>query len=123
MPIRRTKVDLRSMFVRVTKDEDLVVRALDNLVENAVRHARNVTLSATGDGDEILLQVTDDGPGIPDDLRATLFVQVTTPGAPSRGSNRGLTFVRLVAQEHGGDATVDCPSSGGTVFTLRFAAG
>jgi photoactive yellow protein len=152
MPIRRTTVDLGELFVRVRNDnaaaartraaqihillddvreanldEDLVVRALDNLVENALRHARNVTLSAVRDGGEIVLRVSDDGRGIPEALRASLFdkyVQVTTPGAPARGSNRGLglTFVRLVAQQHGGDAEVACPASGGTVFTLRFAA-
>jgi K+-sensing histidine kinase KdpD len=153
MPIRRTRVRLHDVFVRVSNDngaaarargarihiavavddvseadldEDLVVRALDNLVENALRQARNVTLSAVRSGAALTLLVSDDGPGIPEGLRATLFdkyVQVTTPGKPSRGSNRGLglTFVRLIAQRHGGDAEVSCPPSGGTVFMLRFA--
>ena len=46
----------------------------------------------------------------------------TQPIALVTGANRGLglTFVQLVAREHGGDVTVACPSSGGTIFTLRF---
>jgi len=149
MPIRRTRVDLAQMFTRVRNDnlaaaranntrihlgasdvgdvqidEDLTVRALDNLVENAVRHARNVTLSAAVTDGTLLLRVSDDGPGVPEALRERLFdkyVQVSTASAPARSTNRGLglTFVRLVAQQHGGDADVECPASGGTVFTLR----
>lgn len=152
MPIRRTQVQVRDLFVRVSNDnatvarasgaaihlvigevteayldEDLVVRALDNLVENALRHARNVTLSAVREGAELVLRVSDDGPGIPEVLRATLFdkyVQVTAPDSPQRGTNRGLglTFVRLVAQQHGGDAEVECPPGGGTVFSLHLAS-
>ncbi len=150
MPIRRTHVDLRDLFIRVINDnaaaarangaeitfslsvreafldEDLVVRALDNLVENALRHARNITLSAVPAMGELVLRVTDDGPGIPEPIRAMLFykyVQVATPGTAARGSNRGLglTFVRLVAQQHGGDAEVVCPASGGTQFMMRIA--
>jgi len=150
MPIRRTPTDLREIFARVKNDNlaaarvqgsrihidlagaaevnvdiDLLVRALDNLVENALRHARNVTLSATANDGQLTIRVSDDGPGIPPEMLDKLFdkyVQVSTPGLPTRTANRGLglTFVRLVAQGHGGDAEVECPPSGGSVFTLQF---
>lgn len=158
MPLRRTRTEIAKLFARVSNDnavaaraygsrihltpgaafdaeidEDLVVRALDNLVENAVRSARNVTLSAEADlaGGAVLLRVRDDGPGIPAELRDKLFdkyVQVQTASTPvisntARGQNRGLglTFVRLVAQQHGGDVVLVCPPDGGTQFTLRLA--
>ena len=107
-----------------TIDDDLVARALDNLIENAIRHARNVVVSATALGvGGVVITVTDDGPGIPEALRQTLFdhyVQISAPGA-ARSQNRGLglTFVRLVAKEHGGDVSLDCPPGGGTIFELR----
>ncbi len=107
-------------------DEDLLVRALDNLVENAIRHGRTVTLGGRCEPGAVVLTVRDDGPGMPLEVRQRLFepyVQVVTPVAAERGSNRGLglTFVQLVARAHGGDASVECPASGGTVFMLRLA--
>lgn len=149
LPLRRTATDLRAVLARVvndnratarayaarlvvlpgiadaiaTIDEDLVVRAVDNLVENALRHARTVTLGAVVEGGAATVTVRDDGPGIPAEVRERLFdryVQVVTPGA-ARGNNRGLglTFVQLVARAHGGDVSVTCPPAGGTEFMLR----
>jgi photoactive yellow protein len=149
MPIRRTVADLDQVFARVVNDNrtvaksagsrihiapgsptgvsidiDLIVRALDNLVENAVRHARNVTLSARLDPRGLVLEVRDDGPGVPLAIRSRLFdkfVQVSDQTSSTRGQNRGLglTFVRLVAQQHGGDAEILCPPEGGSVFALH----
>lgn len=71
----------------------------------------------------MLFHVEDEGPGIPMDVRQLLFKAFV------RGDSRedailehhglGLAFVDLVAREHGGSVTVDCPSNGGSVFTLR----
>ncbi len=151
MPLRRTVVNLGSVMTRVRNDnsaiarwrgarihiadgaptdahidEDLVVRALDNLVENAARQAANVSLSARSDANGIVFEVRDDGPGVPEALRDRLFdkfVQVSQPEDAGRGHNRGLglTFVRLVARQHGGDVELTCPGEGGSVFTLRLA--
>ncbi|MDQ3365821.1 MAG: ATP-binding protein [Myxococcota bacterium] len=149
MPVRRTRTDVARLLDRVRNDnatiarshrarieilpgatfdveldEDLVVRALDNLVENALRHARTVTLSAELGDRDVALVVRDDGPGVPLELRERLFdkyVQVS-PSNAARGMNRGLglTFVKLVVTQHGGDVSLVCPPDGGTVFTLRF---
>lgn len=148
MPLRRTATDVRAMLARIVNDnragarayrsrievsegppttadidEDLVVRALDNLVENALRHARLVTLSCERTPTALLLRVADNGPGIPERFRAALFdkyAQVETEGA--RGENRGLglTFTQLVARGHGGEVELVCPPEGGSQFTLRF---
>lgn len=142
MPVRRTRTDVRRMFARVSNDnaaaarayrshihvlvdgeleaeidEDLAVRALDNLVENAIRHARNVTLTAAREPGALILRVRDDGPGVPVELRERLFekyVQVN-PSRASHGFNRGLglTFVKLGAEQHGGTCELDCPVEGG----------
>lgn len=148
MPIRPTRVDIGQMFARVANDnaaaararrsrihfalvteidadidEDLVVRALDNLVENAIRHARNVTMTADQEPGALVLCVCDDGPGGPVELCERLFEKYVQVNPPSHGFNRGLglTFVKLVAEQHGGTVELDCPAGGGTVFTMRFA--
>lgn len=109
--------------VIVTADEDVLRRAIDNLVENAARHARSRVI-VRAQGAPASLEVADDGPGIPEAIRAGIFekwVQVHTE--EQRGHNRGLglTFVRLAAQAHGGTASVECPPEGGTVFRFAFA--
>lgn len=148
LPLRRTDTDLALMVARVVNDnraaarargarlettvtpgacaqidEELVVRAVDNIVENAVRHAKHVALDARLEPSQVVVRVVDNGPGIEASVRARLFeryVQVVEPGAAARGANRGLglSFVQLVARAHGGDVTVDCPPGGGTSFQL-----
>lgn len=107
-------------------DAELVRRAVDNLIDNALKHSRHsgrVVVSVGQEAERAWIAVADDGPGVPEDVRERIFekyVQATLPGV-SRGLNRGLglTFVQLVARAHGGLAEVE-PSEGrgGAVFRL-----
>lgn len=111
--------------LRASIDASVMRRALDNLVENGLRHAKHISLSAHRTSEGFFLQVEDDGPGVPEAIRAAIFekyAQVKDAKASSSGYNRGLglTFVRLAARAHGGDASVECPSSGGSVFRISF---
>ena len=88
-----------------------LARAVDNLIDNAVRHAREggtVTWSATlsrpgpSAADRLLrICVDDDGPGVPQALRPQLFEPFATGRAD--GTGLGLALVREVALAHGGD--------------------
>jgi len=106
-------------------DADVLRRALDNLVNNALRYCRSggriiVGVQTASAGIEIL--VSDNGPGIPEAARASIFEKYTQAGAATPGSlNRGLglTFVKLAVEAHGGDVTVECPATGGTTFRLK----
>ena len=85
--------------------------------------ARRYVLSVEAVGDQIVFEVTDDGPGIPEVVRAQIFdryVQVSAPSTTSMNRGLGLTFVRLAAQAYGGDAEVECPQAGGTIFRIHF---
>lgn len=102
-------------------DRELVRRALDNLLDNAIRHAPpggRVGVAVEEAETHVLVRVEDDGPGIPESARALLF----EPGGrelASRNYGLGLTFVRLAARAHGGEIEVRDPESGpGTVFVL-----
>jgi photoactive yellow protein len=102
-------------------DAGLLRRSLENLVDNAVRYAGRLVLSAEQVGSQVVFAVIDDGPGIPEDVRARIFdryVQVSSPSTASMNRGLGLTFVRLAAQAHGGDAAVECPAAGGTIFRI-----
>ncbi len=93
----------------------LVVRALAPMVDNAVRHARGtVTVTAADAVDTVAISVTDDGPGVSEELRDTVF----DPGV-SAGSRTGLGLgiTRRVVHSMGGDVSVGRQSEGAT-FTM-----
>jgi two-component system osmolarity sensor histidine kinase EnvZ len=81
---------------------DAVRRAITNLVDNARRHARNVTLAASAMGARnVQVTVDDDGPGIPPDRRESVF-RAFESGAAG-GTGLGLTIARDIVRAHGGD--------------------
>ncbi|WP_395320363.1 sensor histidine kinase [Variovorax sp. UC74_104] len=82
-----------------------LARAVDNLLDNAVRHAPrdgHVTLSAsTNDAQLLCIRVDDDGSGVPEALQSSLFEPFATGRAD--GTGLGLALSREVALAHGGD--------------------
>jgi two-component system sensor histidine kinase MprB len=98
---------------------DRLARAVNNLLDNAARHGRTITVSCDPSG----LRVRDDGGGIaPEDLPHIFdrFYRGTDArGRPGRdGSGLGLAIVRQVAEQHGG--SVKASSDGnGTIFELH----
>ncbi|AWZ05488.1 MULTISPECIES: HAMP domain-containing sensor histidine kinase [unclassified Streptomyces] len=84
-------------------------RALANLVDNALRYARTeVTVRAGADGDGwAVLEVADDGPGIPEADRDRVFERFVRldadRGRTSGGTGLGLAIAREIARAHGGD--------------------
>ena len=103
---------------RGSMDGDLVRRALGNLLDNAIRHlppGRHVTLSAENRLGSLILEVRDDGPGFPRDLRDRAFERFAK-GTTSTGSGIGLALVRAAALAHGGTAEIlDAPGGGARV--------
>lgn len=118
--------------VRVTELADVTVagargqlaRILGNLLDNAQRHATAmVRVSVHQDGDRAVLEVADDGDGVPEAERERIFDRfVRLDDARSRddgGAGLGLAIARDVALRHGGTLTVDTAEEGGARFTLR----
>ncbi|MCA9831058.1 MAG: HAMP domain-containing sensor histidine kinase [Dehalococcoidia bacterium] len=108
--------------------EDLLGQALLNLVENAALHAKGATrveVLARGTNGEVFLSVSDDGPGIPEDLHAAVFERFRQLDASrtERGTGLGLAIVKAVAELHGGWVTVTSPGRlGGATFEIRIPA-
>ena len=104
----------------VTGDPDGLRRLLRNLIENALRYAKSgVDVTARREGDDVLLSVSDDGPGIPVKDRERAFDRfVRLDAARSRdgqeagGSGLGLAIVQATALAHGGSAGLEDASPG-----------
>ncbi|MEZ5096623.1 MAG: ATP-binding protein [Nocardioides sp.] len=98
---------------------ELAARALQPLLENAARMAGSVSVTARRADSRVEVLVTDDGPGVPEELRDALF----TPGvsAGGGGSGLGLALARRVARSLGGDARLVRPV-GPTVFAVELPA-
>lgn len=95
-------------------------QALDNLLDNAIRHgAAPVTLRGSVEQDWVSVLVTDAGPGVSDQLLAHLF-EPFAAGGPTGATGLGLHLVREVARTHGGDVRYHRPRGGRpTAFELR----
>ncbi len=109
---------------RVKGDPDGLRRVVANLAENAARHARaRVSFSVAEDGDEVLLRVEDDGPGIAPGDRDRVFERfVRLDAARARdagGSGLGLAIVSELVAAHGGSAVIGDSALGGTVVEIR----
>lgn len=106
-------------------DKTLVKRVLANLVQNAITHSPvpvTVTLAARRDAAGIVLTVSDDGPGIPEEYQGLVFQkfeQVRTPNAPRvRSSGLGLAFCRIAVEAHGGRIWVRSKEGEGSSFHI-----
>ncbi|MFC8128604.1 sensor histidine kinase [Streptomyces sp. NPDC057302] len=119
------RTDLRS--VEVTGSRSQLARVLGNLVNNAQRHARShVTVAARAEGAWAVLEVFDDGDGVPEGERDRIFERfVRLDDARTRddgGAGLGLAIARDVAARHGGTLTVKEAPGGGALFELRIPA-
>jgi two-component system OmpR family sensor kinase len=89
-------------------DEELLRRAVDNLLMNVLVHtpAGTVgTITATTEGNRVAIEVSDDGPGVPPDKLPHIFERFYRAGSQgTRGSGLGLAIAAEIAAAHGGTA-------------------
>jgi K+-sensing histidine kinase KdpD len=110
-------------------DAAQVERIVENLVANAIRYTPNGTpiwVDATSDGESVLLVVEDAGPGVPVELRGSIFEpfrQGNEVISHSPGVGIGLSLVTRFAELHGGRAWVEDRDGGGASFRVYLPFG
>ena len=104
----------------------LLARLTENLVENALKYGKpegHVWVTVKSQGEEGILEVRDDGIGIPKDQQEKIwqrFYQVDPSRSDeSNGVGLGLSMVRQIAQLHGGTVTLDSVEGIGSAFALH----
>ncbi len=106
----------------VEADRDQLFRALQNLALNAIEAgARRVSVRAREEGSATLIEVADDGPGLPPKARDNLFRPFAGSARPG-GTGLGLAIAREVMRAHGGDVALAESTGAGTVFLLTLPA-
>jgi signal transduction histidine kinase len=109
-------------------DGKQIERAIYNLILNGCQAAHSigeparVMLSLNLRPSEIVLDVTDNGDGVPENIRTTLFDPFVSEGK-QKGSGIGLTLAQCIAREHGGDVTLVRSQPGETIFRMSIVRG
>lgn len=119
-------VDLAGDIPTVLADPDQLHQVLLNLFVNAQQvlqdlpGKRRIRVASRYDAEAgvIRIAVADNGPGIPEHLRARVFEPYFTTKPSGLGTGVGLAVSHGIVAAHGGTLTLDCPEMGGAVFTI-----
>lgn len=105
--------------IMVYADESQISRIFQNLIKNALQAgARRITISVRRDGDEVVVEVSNDGSPIALGSREQIFVPFFT--TKSDGSGIGLSISRQIMRQHNGTIDLVRSDDTATVFALRF---
>jgi signal transduction histidine kinase len=113
--------------LRVEGSRDELHRMILNLLDNAIRHTQPdacIELVVREEGGDAVIEVGDDGPGIPESMRTQVFDRFVRGQGPAdtargNGTGLGLSIVSAVAQSHGGSVKAAESRSGGALFVAR----
>ena len=121
---QRIALSLTTRPVTMAGQEDGLRILLTNLVDNALRYTPaggSVLVRVWPNGDQAWIEVSDTGPGIPEEERERVFDRFYRGrNAPAGGSGLGLAIVRQVATLHAGSIVLDESPSGGLLVSARF---
>jgi signal transduction histidine kinase/ActR/RegA family two-component response regulator len=125
----RIELDLDPALPCIDGDAGQLQQVLMNLISNArqalesTSKGGNIIVRTKCIGDRrVLLQVQDNGPGIPQAILARIFDPFFTTKPAGIGTGLGLSIVLGIVREHGGQVHVTTPPAGGAKFSLEFPA-
>ena len=121
------ELDLDPALPLISADPGQLQQVLMNLIGNARQaiqqqgHGGTIRLRTARDGDRrVVLEVRDDGPGIPEAIQACIFDPFFTTKPAGVGTGLGLAIVLSVVREHGGQVKLSNLPGGGALFSIEF---
>ncbi|MFV1958298.1 MAG: sensor histidine kinase [Planctomycetota bacterium] len=118
------RCDMHVSVARVPQPRGLH-QVLTNLIRNACDASGStseVTIRALPADEGVLLEIADQGPGIPAEIRHRVFEPFFTTKAPGRGTGLGLPLSARLVEKFGGRIDIHCPVEGGTVVEVHLPA-
>ncbi len=109
----------------VTADLGMIERVLTNLLDNAIRHTPTggeIMVQLRQDKAGVQVEISDTGPGIPNELRTAIFTRPMFSSAGGRGGGLGLVIVRRILQLHGSDIRLLPRHDKGAVFSFLLSS-
>lgn len=108
------------------KADELLADVLGNVLTNSIEHndpdTLHVDISVECTGDTVQIRIADDGVGITDERKETVFRRGETSHAKETGSGFGLFFVDVMIEKYGGTIWVRDSASGGACFDIELSA-
>ena len=120
----RVRSDLTEALPLIRGDAERLRQVLVNLIDNAVKYSPvgdEVAVRARRENGRVLVEVSDNGPGIPLDQQRLIFEKfgrADVPGGSKPGTGLGLFIARSIAEAHGGSLEVRSRPDAGTTFVL-----
>jgi signal transduction histidine kinase len=120
----RVRADVPETLPSVRGDAERLRQVLTNLIDNAVKYSPagdEVAVRARRENGRVLIEVVDNGPGIPHDQQRLIFEKfgrADVPGSSKPGTGLGLFIARSIAEAHGGTLDVRSRPDAGTTFVL-----
>jgi len=122
--------DLADGLPPVNADADQLVQVLANLIVNAEHVLAplgndgefSISTRLSNTGKDVIIEISDNGPGIPEHIRARIFEPFFTTKTVGEGTGIGLAFCHRVIATHNGTIEVSEGPKGGALFSIRLAA-
>lgn len=123
-------VESREEFLLAKMDARLIVQVIINLIDNAIKYTpqgSHIVIHSEKQGNKAVVSISDDGPGIPDEMKPRIFDMFYSGANKIADSRRslglGLSLCKSIINAHGGEITVADNVPQGTVFTFTLPAG
>ncbi len=111
--------------LEVAGDPELLQRAFENILRNAIRFAPQgsaVEIAAGRRADEVVVTIRDHGPGVAPHMLDKIFEPYVRAGSEAGGTGLGLAIVRRVIERHGGQVVAEICADGGLRMAARLPA-
>ena len=126
---QRLELEIEPGLPRIEADQDRIRQVLVNLLTNANEYCpegAGIGVKAARDGADVEIDVTDDGPGIPEDQLVHIFERFSRGDAGETqrvgGTGLGLAISKSLVELHGGTISAESAPGGGSTFRVRLPA-
>jgi two-component system NtrC family sensor kinase len=111
--------DLPSSYLAQSEMQQVLLNLINNAIDAMENEGGTLDISTRLESDEIVIQVADDGPGIPESNLSRIFEPFFTTKPVGKGTGLGLSICYGIIQKMGGEITVESIIDSGTTFRIR----